>query len=118
MGRGPLFLIAAGRAAWREKRCAAVWSLKSLFTGHVAGSARRATSALSCPHRAVHRAGDESWRETADASSAHGITSTAYGTKGASGLDRMMQARDADTRQAVALDRTAASRETGSALPN
>jgi hypothetical protein len=30
----------------------------------------------------------------------------------------MMPARDADTRQAVALDRTAASRETGSASPN
>jgi hypothetical protein len=70
-------------------------------------------------HRAVHRAGDEPtwWRTTGinPLPAARKLWRKTRMNEGRIGPDRMMLADDADPRQAVASDPTAASRAVGSA---
>ena len=87
---------------------------------------RKASDEFAVPlcrthHRAAHRAGDERawWKASGidPITAARKLWKQTRMNEGRVGPDRMVQAADADTRQAVASDRTAASREAGSASP-
>ena len=87
---------------------------------------RKASDEFAVPlcrthHRAAHRAGDERawWKASGidPIKAARKLWKETRLNEGRVGPDRTVQAADADTRQAVASDRTAASREAGSASP-
>ena len=87
---------------------------------------RKASDEFAVPlcrahHRAAHRAGDErAWWKASGINplpAARKLWKQTRMDEGRVGRDRMVQAPDADTRQAVASDRTAAAGEAGSGSP-
>jgi hypothetical protein len=87
---------------------------------------RKASDEFAVPlcrahHRAAHRAGNErAWWKASGINplpAARKLWKQTRMDEGRVGPDRMVQAADADTRQAVASDRTAAAGEAGSGSP-
>jgi hypothetical protein len=87
---------------------------------------RKASDEFAVPlcrahHRAAHRAGDErAWWKASGINplpAARKLWKQTRMDEGRVGPDRMVQAADADTRQTVASDRTAAAGEAGSGSP-